>query len=652
MLKEELENIFELNEMQKEAYKNQGKNLVFNAPTGSGKTEAVLLSIPEGKTVSFLLPTITSSIFMYRRLKESGFFNLDLKTSILKEIETVRRPALNIEIHTPDAPLLDYMKTGKQTLNDVVVMDELDNYPPMVKTVLIDYIKNNPKTQFLVASATLDNNLKEAFKDFEKIEYNTDIDLLKFRTEEFYSNDYPDDEDYENFADILNNVPKDGKIGFIFNCIDNMENFADTYSKIFYDENGELKDGIIMHHSNVDVDTRNRNEEKLFNGDYKICISNDIISYSVDINFDTMFMEPSDRTATNIQRMGRCNRYNQEIGGRTNLYIMPDLYTPPFMDGWDKREEHEKISDQKFYYTDIEKMREKLPLEPIPSLEKVNNFIRSRIKMELEPSLREIPVTFEITKEVKEYNPKTKSKEKVIKKFHIKPIGDELPYAEYPVRPVIDERGQIQELKKDLVHIQKRRVCDDYFIMLDNKVPVKTERIEKEKYEQIRMDEEALDFSVDDLNRLKIFTDSATDVYNEIERKLNNFEIDLDEDKYLKLDSFTFLLEEVMKEKMQDYKIDEIHYFLKEKLSEITDGWESIPFEKTSNFTHVFNNFVYYRFIRADDEKENSFLEKAEDYRKYIQSDDFKEKLNYYLKRPEKKNVNINSSSKKMNKAR
>ena len=657
MLKKELEKIFSLNEMQEKAYQNQGKNLVFNAPTGSGKTEAVLLSIEEGKTVSFLLPTITSSIFMYRRLKETGFFNLDLKTSILKEIETVKKPILNIEIHTPDGPLLDYMKDRTQTLNDVVVMDELDNYPPMVKTVLIDYIKNNPQTQFIVASATLDNNLKKAFNDFEKIEYNTDIDLLKFKTEEFITSEYPDEDDYEIFANILNNVEKDGKIGFIFNCIDNMESFADTYSDIFYDDNGNLKEGIIMHHSNVDVDTRNENEKKLFNGDYKVCISNDIISYSVDINFDIMFMEPSDRTATNIQRMGRCNRYNQEINDKTNLYILPDLYTPPFMDGWDKREECEKFAEQKFYYKDIEKMRQELPLEPIPSLEKVKDFIKNRIEMGLEPSLREIPITFEITKEINEYNSKTKKEEKVIKKFYIKPIGDEIPYADFPVRPIINKDGEIEKLKKDIVLIQKRRVCNDFFIMLDNKVPVKTERIGEEKYEEIRMEETALEFSIKDLNNLKKITDTATEIYNEIEKKVNKFEIHPRKSDNLKFKIFEKFLNEI-ENKMKDDEIKKIHQYLENKLDELIEGWENIPFEKTSNFTQIFNKMIYYDIIIPENKEKNSFLEKSNEYQKYIQKNDFKKILNNFIEEtlindfgemPPRKNEKIKNSDKKIN---
>lgn len=595
MLKKELEKIFSLNEMQEKAYQNQGKNLVFNAPTGSGKTEAVLLSIPQGKTVSFLLPTITSSIFMYRRLKETGFFNLDLKTSILKEIETVKNPILNIEIHTPDGPLLDYMKDKTQTLNDVVVMDELDNYPPMVKTVLIHYIKNNPQTQFIVASATLDNNLKEAFSDFEKIEYNTDIDLLKFKTEEFITSEYPDEDDYEIFANILNNVEKDGKIGFIFNCIDNMESFADTYSDIFYDDNGNLKEGIIMHHSNVDVDTRNENKKKLFNGDYKVCISNDIISYSVDINFDTMFMEPSDRTATNIQRMGRCNRYNQEIKDKTNLYILPDLYTPPFMDGWDKREECEKFAEQK--------------------------------------------------------------EKKVIKKFHIKPIGDEIPYADFPVRPIINKDGEIEKLKKDIVLIQKRRVCNDFFIMLDNKVPVKTERIGAEKYKEIRMEETALNFSIKDLNNLKKITDTITEIYNEIEKKVNKFEIHPRKSDNLKFKIFEKFLNEI-ENKMKDDEIKKIHQYLENKLDNLIEGWENIPFEKTSNFTQIFNKMIYYDIIIPENKEKNSFLEKSNEYQKYIQKNDFKKILNNFIEEtlindfgemPPRKNEKIKNIDKKIN---
>lgn len=175
MLKKELEKKFKLNKMQEEALKSVGENLIFNAPTGSGKTEAILLSIPEGKKVSYLLPTITSSIFMYRRLAESGLFNVEVKTSLLKE-KALGKGLLNIQIHTPDPALLDFLEKGENSLSEVVVMDELDNYPSMVKRVLLEYIKANPETQYIVASATLDNELLDAFKDFKKIDYKTDLE--------------------------------------------------------------------------------------------------------------------------------------------------------------------------------------------------------------------------------------------------------------------------------------------------------------------------------------------------------------------------------------------------------------------------------------------------------------------------------------------
>ena len=72
MLKKELEKMFKLNKMQETAYRNKGKNLVFNAPTGSGKTEAVLLSIEEGKNVTFANNNFFN--FYVQKIKRNWFF--------------------------------------------------------------------------------------------------------------------------------------------------------------------------------------------------------------------------------------------------------------------------------------------------------------------------------------------------------------------------------------------------------------------------------------------------------------------------------------------------------------------------------------------------------------------------------------------------
>lgn len=453
MLKKELEKNFKLNKMQEEALKSVGENLIFNAPTGSGKTEAILLSIPEGKKVSYLLPTITSSIFMYRRLAESGLFNVEVKTSLLKE-KSLGKGLLNIQIHTPDPALLDFLEKGKNSLNEVVVMDELDNYPSMVKRVLLEYIKAKPEAQYIVASATLDNELLDAFKDFKKIDYKTDLDFIKFRTDSFEF----DSKNVEDLKEIINSVSKNKKIGFIFNSIDNMETFKEEYAPLFLDENGELYVDVVFHHSALDVDKRNENEKRLFDKDFKICISNDIISYSVDIDFDIMFLECSDRKATNIQRLGRCNRYNQMLDKeKTNVYVIQDMYAPIFIDSFDKYAEEEIFAKTELNYQDIETMRKELDLEEIPSLEKVNDFIEERKRMGLEPSLREVPVTFEIEKEEEVYNKKTKSFSKEIKKYHIKPNMNVIPYSFTPYSLVFDKNDNVVDINKDIVFLAKKK---------------------------------------------------------------------------------------------------------------------------------------------------------------------------------------------------
>lgn len=127
-------------------------------------------------------------------------------------------------------------------------------------------------------------------------------------------------------------------------------------------------------------------------------------------------------------------------------------------------------------------MRKELDLEKIPSLEKVNDFIEERKKMGLEPSLREVPVTFEIEKEEEVYNKKTKSYSKEIKKYHIKPNMNVIPYSFTPYSLVFDKNDNVVDINKDIVFLAKKRVCYGDYKMLTNTIPIKTVELDEEDY--------------------------------------------------------------------------------------------------------------------------------------------------------------------------
>ena len=88
---------------------------------------------------------------------------------------------------------------------------------------------------------------------------------------------------------------------------------------------------VIFHHSSLPNEVKFENERRLFEGEYDLLISNDLVSMSVDVDLDILIMDWSDKLNVNIQRMGRLNRKGKRVTFK-NLFIIDDGVYPPFID--------------------------------------------------------------------------------------------------------------------------------------------------------------------------------------------------------------------------------------------------------------------------------------------------------------------------------
>lgn len=450
MLKQKIESKFQLNDMQIEAINHIGQNLIFNAPTGSGKTEAILLSILPNTNSVLMLPTITSCIFMYYRLVHDfgNFVNITIKTSLLTEAHKTVNAEGYIEICCPDAPFIEYLKAKREGVLynpfvgiNTLILDEVDNYPPMVKRALIEFMHDFPNIQYIVASATLDKQLTKCFKSVNcyEIVYRQDLQLIKHKIQTIcYS-------DIRNI--VLNNTDK--KIGIICNSIAEMEFIKSQLYNIKY----------LYHHAQLTEYERLQNEQKLFSGDFRVVIGNDLLSYSIDVDFDILIMSLSDKLNLNIQRLGRNNRYNKKVY-YTNLYIIsPYVQKEAYhVDSYDVNYIYNKYFSNKniLTYQYIKQLKNELIPEEIPSLSNIWIHWNKLESNGLELNLRSVPISFayETTINIKEYNKITKQlEEKQINTIQVIKVNDDDYYSNAPYTSKNATKKELVYLKGQVYRI-------------------------------------------------------------------------------------------------------------------------------------------------------------------------------------------------------
>lgn len=447
-LRKEIEGKFNLNEIQKQATEKVGKNLIIDAPTASGKTEAILLAIPEGSKVTWMLPTITSCTFMYRRLcHDFESLNVKVSTSTMEEERFVEEGLISINIITCDPFMVSYMKELVEndnyikTTDEVLVLDEIDNYPVKVRTALKSYIKNVSLDQVILASATLDEELKNIKDNFETIKFSSISNKIRYKSFVI--------DGYDKIANIVKENYKKKRIGIICNCITYMEYVASGLSdKLGLDCMEDMN--IIYHHSSLPNEIKLDNERRLFEGKYDLLVSNDLVSMSVDVDLDILIMDWSDKLNVNIQRMGRLNRRGRRVSF-TNLFIVADGFYPPFIDAQDAddllytlgfEENISKILTSKM----ISEWSNKIVLDEYSLLD-LKNDIKYSLEHNEEILLRDAPMTFRY-EDVRVIQKRRKGK-KIEAERKVVTVDKKMNYIPYVWEtPCSEEDGE-----KDLIYV-------------------------------------------------------------------------------------------------------------------------------------------------------------------------------------------------------
>lgn len=370
-------------DFQKQCLNIFEKDIFLKAPTGTGKTESMLLWSNNRKII-YLLPTQTTVNSMWQRLisiygKDAVGLshgraqlilrkNLDEFDDEVDELYIYSDLLLNsifgkpVVVATLDQYLLSALH-GRHWENKLflirhsdMILDEIHSYDGYVLGLTIASLKKYPPHSLALGSATFPKALQGLFKKElgDKTEIVAENNLWERKRHRIIS---VDDDIFSAKNEIIECAKKGNNVLVVLNTISRAQ---DLYREIDYDNK-------ILLHSRFVYRDREKKEEflKKFNSKNKngknkegyILISTQVVEVSLDISFNVLYTElaPIDSL---IQRFGRVNRYGEK--GIADVYVFLE---------WDDKSEAvygkevlEKSRDLLYKVSTIPKERELIEL--------------------------------------------------------------------------------------------------------------------------------------------------------------------------------------------------------------------------------------------------------------------------------------------------
>ncbi len=340
--------IFEMRPFHKKCMLCKEDALVI-APTGSGKTEGALYwALNKGESrISFFMPTMVTSNSLFERISHnyiqyqacgithSGaqtYFALQDSAEEYDDKE-IRFKLLHLKafippmmISTVDQMLSAGFNSGLWNFKEIsligcaVIFDEIHAYDTYTLALITETIKKIKLLdgRVMLMSATMPKMLREHFfsllPELQLISADERMNIA--RNEWRYL-----DESLTDIRGLVEQYLQEGKRVAI--VVNDIETAKEEYK--YWDYKGY---NTLCYHSEFIMKDRLEKEEQLTdkekNKSIQLVIATQAMEVSLDVSFDFMFSECAPMESL-IQRVGRCNRYNENLDSIFYIYNYSDI---------------------------------------------------------------------------------------------------------------------------------------------------------------------------------------------------------------------------------------------------------------------------------------------------------------------------------------